>query len=84
MHENYLLIAAAVVVGGLVLARKGAAASPTSGNRSPVDADAALVAAVGGLYTQTAAQQAATQAAVAATWADLNNTVFKTEPAFWA
>jgi hypothetical protein len=78
---NKLLPVAAAAAALLVYLKSGkqsASGAPpqTGGERQRMEG-------VNDLYTASQVQQAQTRAAVAANWANLNKTVFNTQPDFW-
>jgi hypothetical protein len=73
-----------VVYAGVAFA--GAALLFTLARRSgvlPLNGDAERMSGVQHLYAANTGQQAATSASIAASWRELQDSVFKTQPDFW-
>jgi hypothetical protein len=73
-QKDVLIVAAAA---GAVLVAMAAM------RRGPFGGDAERKSGVRGIYGASAGQQAGVNAAVAQNWADLEQSVFKTQPDFW-
>lgn len=75
MKQKTILIAGALGVGLVVLASRRGAIN---------GGDAERMGGMRSLYGVNAGQQTGVSAAVAQSWRDLESSVFKTQPDFWA